>query len=124
MGDGAVDEDIQKAIIQLKAKTISSNQQKSLLNAQIDALSKQIRRSELVAQEITSLPDGVNTYCSVGRMFIQKCIPDLVSELQTQREDYSKSIESLKKKLDYVNESLADAQQGLRDLISAKQQRM
>ncbi|VDD82773.1 unnamed protein product, partial [Mesocestoides corti] len=55
-------------IIQLKAKTISSNQQKSLLNAQIDALSKQIRRSELVAQEITSLPDGVNTYCSVGRM--------------------------------------------------------
>ncbi|KAL5961490.1 Box C/D snoRNA protein 1 [Taenia solium] len=123
MGDSAVDEDIQK-IIQLKGKTAASNQQKLLINAQIDALSKQIRRSELVTEEITSLPDGVNTYSSIGRMFIQKSIPDLVRDLSLQSEEYNRTIGSLKKKLDYVNKSLADAQQGLRDLISAKQQRM
>ena len=55
---------------------------------------------------------------------MQKSIPDLVSELSSQREEYNKTIESLKKKLDYVNKSLTDAQQGLRDLISAKQQKM
>ncbi|KAL5103222.1 hypothetical protein TcWFU_001998 [Taenia crassiceps] len=62
MGDSAVDEDIQKS------KTVASNQQKLLINAQIDALSKQIRRSELVKEEITSLPEGVNTYSSIGRI--------------------------------------------------------
>ncbi|EUB60281.1 Prefoldin subunit [Echinococcus granulosus] len=124
MGDGAVDGDIQKAIIQLKNKTAASNQQKLLINAQIDALSKQIRRSELVTEEITSLPDGVNTYSSIGRMFIQKNVPDLVRDLSSQSEEYKRTIESLKKKLDYVSKGLADAQQGLRDLISAKQQKM
>ncbi|VDM34058.1 unnamed protein product [Hydatigera taeniaeformis] len=124
MGDGVADEDIQKAIVQLKNKTAASNQQKHLINAQIDALSKQIRRSELVTEEITSLPDSVNTYSSIGRMFIQKSVPDLVKDLSAQREEYNRTIESLKKKLEYVNKSLADAQQGLRDLISAKQQKM
>ncbi|KAH9278456.1 Prefoldin subunit 1 [Echinococcus granulosus] len=112
------------AIIQLKNKTAASNQQKLLINAQIDALSKQIRRSELVTEEITSLPDGVNTYSSIGRMFIQKNVPDLVRDLSSQSEEYKRTIESLKKKLDYVSKGLADAQQGLRDLISAKQQKM
>ncbi|VDO09733.1 unnamed protein product [Rodentolepis nana] len=123
MGDGSVDEDIQKAIIQLKAKTASSNQQKAIINSQIEALSKQIRRSELVTQELHSMPEDVNAYSATGRMFIQKSIPDLITDLATQREEYSKTVEALKKKLDYVNKSLADAQQGLRDLISAKQQK-
>ncbi|KAM3172246.1 hypothetical protein ACTXT7_014958 [Hymenolepis weldensis] len=124
MGDGSVDEDIQKAIIQLKAKTASSNQQKAIINSQIDALSKQARRSELVTQELNSVPEDVNTYCATGRMFIQKSIPDLIADLASQREEYNKTVEALRKKLDYVNKSLADAQQGLRDLISAKQQKM
>ena len=50
------------------AKTAASNQQKAVINAQIDALSKQIRRSELVTEEITSLPEDVNTYSAIGRM--------------------------------------------------------
>ncbi|VUZ52071.1 unnamed protein product, partial [Hymenolepis diminuta] len=69
------------------------------------------------------MPEDVNTYCATGRMFIQKSIPDLVADLASQREEYNKTVEALKKKLDYVNKSLADAQQGLRDLISAKQQK-
>lgn len=48
----------------------------------------------------------------------------MVADHSTQREEYNKTIESLKKKLEYVNKSLTDAQQGLRDLISAKQQKM
>ena len=55
--------------MQLKAKTVASNQQKVVINAQIDALSKQIRRSELVTEEITSLPKDVNTYSAVGKMY-------------------------------------------------------
>lgn len=54
--------------MQLKAKTMASNQQKGFLNAQVEALAKQIRRSELVTEEIKSLPEGVNTYSSTGRM--------------------------------------------------------
>ena len=38
-----------------------------------------------------------------------------------QRKEYKATIEYIKKQLDYVNKGLADVQQGLRGLISAKQ---
>ncbi len=55
--------------MQLKAKTAMSNQQKGFLNAQIEGLLKQARRSELVTEEIKALPEGVNTYKATGRMY-------------------------------------------------------
>nr|VZI22333.1 unnamed protein product [Spirometra erinaceieuropaei] len=90
----------------------------------INALNTQIRRSELVTEQVKELPDRTNTYSSVGRMFIQKSVSEIISELTDQRKECQRNVESLQAKLDYVNKGLQESQQGLRDLISLKQQKM
>uniref|UniRef100_A0A0X3NZM4 Prefoldin subunit 1 n=1 Tax=Schistocephalus solidus TaxID=70667 RepID=A0A0X3NZM4_SCHSO len=124
MSEKGMDPDIQKAVIELKNKTTQANQQIGFLNAQINALNTQIRRSELVTEQVKELPDGTNTYSSVGRMFIQKSVSEIISDLADQRKECQHNVESLQAKLDYVNKGLQEAQQGLRDLISLKQQKM
>ncbi len=50
-------------------KTIETAQRVKVAQAQIQSLKFTIKRSELAEQEISKLPDGTNTYQSVGRMY-------------------------------------------------------
>lgn len=50
------------------AKKVETSQRVKLAQGQIQALKVAIRRSELTEEEVGELPDGTNTYQSVGRM--------------------------------------------------------
>lgn len=57
-----------QAFSELMAKKVETSQRVKLAQGQIQALKVAIRRSELTEEEVGELPDGTNTYQSVGRM--------------------------------------------------------
>ncbi|CAH8632364.1 unnamed protein product [Schistosoma rodhaini] len=63
------DPDVKKAIEAHRQKTVTANQQFSILNSQIESLNIKFRRSQLIESELVTLPGDVATYKACGRIY-------------------------------------------------------
>ncbi|THD19185.1 putative prefoldin subunit [Fasciola hepatica] len=111
----------QQAIEAHRQQTITANQQIAILNAQLDGMNVKHRRSELIEQELNTLPEDVVTYKATGRMFIKRSIPVILEGLLQERTIITENIDLLKNNREAVNKSLAESKEALRELLNAKQ---
>ncbi|KAA0189408.1 putative prefoldin subunit [Fasciolopsis buskii] len=117
-----VDPDVKKQAIEAhRQQTITANQQIALLNVQLDGLNVKHRRSELIEQELKTLPEDVVTYKATGRMFIKRNIPAILEGLLQERASIIENIDLLKNNREGVSKSLAESKEALRELLNAKQ---
>ncbi|VDP87003.1 unnamed protein product [Echinostoma caproni] len=116
-----VDPDVKKAIEAHRQQTITANQQIAILNAQLEGLSVKHRRSELIEQELKTLPEDVVTYKATGRMFIRRDIPVILEGLLQERSSITENMELLKNNKEAVSKSLAESKEALRELLNSKQ---
>lgn len=115
------DPELKKAFEELQIKMISTRSQMKLIGIQSEQFKRQIQHSKLTEQEVTQLDDTVNMYEGIGRMFVLCNKKRILQNLDEKTKSYQNKIENLEKSKDYLEKSLKDSENSLRELISIKQ---
>ncbi|GFS46018.1 prefoldin subunit 1 [Trichonephila inaurata madagascariensis] len=120
MSGKTVDLELKKAFQELQAKVLDTTQKLKLADLQIDSLSKTIQHAQLTQQEIKSYPSDTNMYNGVGRMFLLTSSDDIVKML-TEKIDTSRTkIKDLETSKAYLERSMKDSEENLRELVASK----
>lgn len=61
-------------------------------------------------------------YMSVGRMFLLTDLDNMRSELKSKQDKCDKAIELLEKKKEFLQKSLKDQEDGLRELVQQRKE--
>ncbi|KAK3091350.1 hypothetical protein FSP39_019174 [Pinctada imbricata] len=101
---------------------ITSTQQIKISEAQIETLKRTIQHSRLVDHEINSLPDHTRLYEGVGRMFILQPATVVKKNLGNKAKAAEEKIKSLESTKQYLEKSIKESEDNLRELVSSKQQ--
>ncbi|XP_034312615.1 prefoldin subunit 1-like [Crassostrea angulata] len=117
-----VDLELKKAFQELQVKMVTSTQQIKVSDAQIDQLKRSIKHSELVEHEIGALPDSTRLYEGVGRMFILQPHDSIKKNLANKKKGAEEKIKNLETSKSYLEKSIKESEDNLRELVMSKQQ--
>ncbi|KAI5788075.1 Prefoldin [Pyronema domesticum] len=110
-------EALQKLMQDIESKAAFSQQQLQIVREQMALKAREIRVSQLTAQELTKVPEGTKTYESVGKMFVREDISDLQARLKKEEASLKDDIESLKKKQIYLETTFTNATSNLQAIL-------
>merc|ERR1712142_802309 len=116
------DMELKKAFAELQTKMVTSSQQIKMSELQIEQLKRQIKHSQLVEQELAQVPATTRCYEGVGRMFILEPIDKIKENLAKKTEVSESKIKSIETNRTYMEKSLKESEDNLRELIISKQQ--
>ncbi|XP_013405108.1 prefoldin subunit 1 [Lingula anatina] len=116
----AVDMELKKAFQDLQSKMIQTTQQLKMSDMQVEQLKRQIQHSKLVEQELKTLPEGVNTYEGVGRMFICQPVETIKSNLGEKVKNAEAKIKTIETNKQYLERSIKESEDNLRELVLSK----
>lgn len=117
-----VDLELKKAFQELQVKMVTSTQQIKVSDAQIEQLKRSIKHSELVEHEIGALPDSTRLYEGVGRMFILQPHDSIKKNLANKKKVAEDKIKNLETSKSYLEKSIKESEDNLRELVMSKQQ--
>lgn len=116
----AVDLELRKAFVQLQAKMVESSQKIQLIEAQMQGLNRVRMHVEITQQEINSLKPTTRTYESVGRMFILTDLPEVKTNLKARQAVAQKKISDLENSKTYLERSLKESEDNLREMVQLR----
>nr|ALS04453.1 prefoldin subunit 1 [Acartia pacifica] len=116
----APDLELKKAFTELQMKMIESKQKIKLTDMQVDSLKRQIAHAMLTDQEIGALPEGTKVYESVGRMFLLSDIKTVREGLDAKQGVCKDKIKNLESSKTYLEGSIKESENNLRELITQK----
>ncbi|TGJ85992.1 hypothetical protein E0Z10_g2731 [Xylaria hypoxylon] len=90
---------------EVETQAIASQQQIAVTRTQQAAKQREMRMAQLTRTEISSLPADTNVYEGVGKMFISLPVADMKSKLETQMKELEGDVETLGKRLHYLEVS-------------------
>ncbi|GFT74171.1 prefoldin subunit 1 [Trichonephila clavipes] len=120
MSGKAVDLELKKAFQELQAKVLDTTQKLKLADLQIDSLSKTIQHAQLTQHEIKSYPSKTNMYNGIGRMFLLTSSDDIVKMLTEKIDSSRTKIKDLETSKAYLERSMKDSEENLRELVASK----
>ena len=120
IGGGGPDLELKRAFGELQQKMVETQQKMKLSDLQIENLKRTITHSQLTAQEIGSLPDQTPVYESVGRMFLLSTKDDIDKMLDRKQDTCKEKIKNLEGNKKYLEKSIKESENSLRELIVAK----
>jgi len=120
IGGGGPDLELKRAFGELQQKMVETQQKMKLSDLQIENLKRTITHSQLTAQEIGSLPDQTPVYESVGRMFLLSTKEDIDKMLDRKQDTCKEKIKNLEGNKKYLEKSIKESENSLRELIVAK----
>ncbi|GFS30326.1 prefoldin subunit 1 [Nephila pilipes] len=121
MSAKGVDLELKKAFQELQAKVLDTTQKLKVADLQIDSLTKTIQHAQLTQQEIKSFPSDTNMYNGIGRMFLLTSPNDIVKMLSEKIDTSHKKIKELETSKTYLERSMKDSEENLRELVASKQ---
>ncbi|GFR24438.1 prefoldin subunit 1 [Trichonephila clavata] len=121
MSAKGVDLELKKAFQELQAKVLDTTQKLKLADLQIDSLTKTIQHAQLTQHEVKSYPSDINMYNGVGRMFLLTSSDDIVKMLTEKIESSRTKIKDLETSKAYLERSMKDSEENLRELVASKQ---
>jgi len=116
------DPELKKAFMELQSQLNDTNQKLRIADVQVEGLKKQIIHSQLTDTEIQDLGSNVRVFESVGRMFLLTDIPTVRKNLTAKIEKSQEKINLLQSNKEYLEKSLAESQNNLREMIKLRQQ--
>ena len=116
-----VDMELKKAFEELQVKIVNNRNQMKVIASQTEQLKRQIQHSTLTLAEIQQLSESVRMYEGVGRMFCLSDKPKVLKSLEEKSKLCETKIAAFEKSKEYLDKNLKDSENGLRELISAKQ---
>nr|CAD7456023.1 unnamed protein product [Timema tahoe] len=109
-----------KAFIELQQKMLETTHKLKMADVQIDGLKRSIQHAQLTDKEISSLDPDTRTYESVGRMFILTDVVEVREHLQKKAENWSDKIKTLENNKSYLERSLKDSENNIREMVQQK----
>ncbi|KAA0184923.1 hypothetical protein HAZT_HAZT004143 [Hyalella azteca] len=116
------DIEIKRAFVELQTQMNETNQKLRIADVQVEGLKKLIIHSQLTDTEIQNLGSSVRVFESVGRMFLLTDIAEVRKNLASKVEKSQEKIKSLQSNKEYLEKSLQESQNNLREMIKLKQQ--
>eukprot|EP00800_Vazella_pourtalesii_P006635 TRINITY_DN18689_c0_g1_i1.p1 TRINITY_DN18689_c0_g1~~TRINITY_DN18689_c0_g1_i1.p1 ORF type:complete len:121 (+),score=41.34 TRINITY_DN18689_c0_g1_i1:115-477(+) len=118
------DEDIRKALSDHQAKVIDSVQKINMAESQMENLQRVVTYSGLTSEELKTLPEGVNVYECVGRMFFLQPVDEIQRILVEKKTNAVTKIENLKANKTRLEKGMKDSEEHFRDLLEQKKSQM
>ncbi|KAL1587045.1 hypothetical protein WHR41_04209 [Cladosporium halotolerans] len=110
-------EKLQQLLQEIDAKATFSQQQLVLVRQQLASQARKKRMLELSTAEIDALPKDTKVYNGVGKMFVNTTTQDVKSDQAKDAEAVVKEIDNLKKKENYLEQTLKNSQEHMEALF-------
>lgn len=118
-----VDMELKKHFEELQAQLVDTRVKMKQIDVQMDSQKKLIQHSTITKSEITGLPNDVRTYESLGRMFVLRKKSEVEEMLDSKISSGTERIQSLETNKKYLETSLKERENSLRELVSQKLQK-
>lgn len=119
----AVDLELKKHFEELQAQVVDTRVKMKQIDVQMDQQKKQITHSTITKSEIAGLPEDVRTFESLGRMFVLRRKSEIEEMLHGRITSGNERIQSLESNKKYLETSLKERENSLRELVSQKLQK-
>ncbi|KAK8785698.1 prefoldin subunit 1 [Amblyomma americanum] len=116
-----VDMELKKAFQELQIKMIDTTRRLRIADMQIESLRKAVRHAYCTGEVLSEAPSGTKMYQSVGRMFVAADFDDIMSSLDVKMKTCDEKIKSLENNKAYLEKSLKESENNLREMIIQKQ---
>lgn len=113
--------ELKKAFMELQQKMQNTNQSIRLSDMQIETLKRQIHHATLTDKEIQAVPAETRVYDGIGRMFILNDVQNVRKNLEKRQASHKEKIAKLESNKQYLEKSLKESENNLRELIKTKQ---
>ena len=115
------DMELRKAFVELQTKMVETKQKMRLSDLQIENLKRTSTHAGLTEQEIAALPEETRLYESVGRMFLLSSRPEVTKRLSEKQSSCKDKIKTLESNKEYLERSMKESENALRELVQQKQ---
>ncbi|XP_003744425.1 prefoldin subunit 1 [Galendromus occidentalis] len=114
------DMELKKAVKELKQKMIESRRKMNIAEMQVNQHKVLVQKNALIKNVISSYPDESRMFESVGRMFMLSNKKDSLTRLDERSKLAREKIETLEGNQKYLEKSLKDSENNLREMIASK----
>ncbi|RWS23545.1 prefoldin subunit 1-like protein [Leptotrombidium deliense] len=118
----AVDLELRKQFQELQAQLLETRAKMRQIDAQMEVLRRNCQRSKLTQIEVKNFATDVNAYESIGRMFVKKPKSEIEAILEKSIEANNMRITKLEETKVYLENSLKERENSLREFIAQRQQ--
>ena len=101
---------------------IATTQQLKMSDLQIESLKRQITHAKLVEQELQGLSKTTHTYQGVGRMFLLQPVDVIQEGLREKVKTNEDKIKSIETNKSYLERSIKESEDNLREMVLSRQQ--
>ncbi|KAL3665446.1 hypothetical protein V7S43_009481 [Phytophthora oleae] len=88
------------------------------IEAKLQAYSRQKKRLALVEREVADLPEGTNTYRSIGKMFLQTDREENAGAMKSEEKHVDEQVSSLEARKNYLNRQKQSVQDNITELLA------
>ncbi|KAF8499208.1 Prefoldin [Russula emetica] len=113
------DDTLRKILIQIQQTAVQSQRALTVTRQQVSNKERERRILQLTMTEIGQTEDSVNVYRGVGKMFMMVPRSTMEKDLKNQERALTDDINSLGKKVKYLEKQFNDAQSQLRDIFNS-----
>ncbi|KAJ3090239.1 hypothetical protein HK102_004330 [Quaeritorhiza haematococci] len=115
------DEQVRKVFIETQAKLTEYSRQLGLVKSQLQVRDRERRINDLTSKELSALDKDVNTYKSVGKMFVLTDVNVLLKELKVRKDDADRECKSLERAATKIERDIVDCQGHLKEMLRKRQ---
>ncbi|XP_030555562.1 prefoldin subunit 1 [Drosophila novamexicana] len=117
-----MDMELKKAFAEMQVNKLETTKKINMIDMKCDMVKTGKQKYTLTEKSTSNLTDDTRVYMSVGRMFLLTDLDNMRSELKSKQDKCDKAIELLEKKKEFLQKSLKDQEDGLRELVQQRKE--
>ncbi|EDW88837.1 prefoldin subunit 1 [Drosophila yakuba] len=117
-----MDQELKKAFTEMQINKLETTKKINMIDMKCDMVKTGKHKYQLTEKGTSSLSDDTRVYQSVGRMFLLTDVQNMREDLKAKQEKCDKAIELLEKKKEFLQKSLKDQEDGLRELVQQRKE--
>ncbi|EDW76314.1 prefoldin subunit 1 [Drosophila tropicalis] len=115
-----MDMELKKAFTEMQINKLETTKKINMIDMKCDMVKTGKHKYQLTEKGTSDLSDDTRVYLSVGRMFLLTDVQNMRDELKVKKEKCDNAIELLEKKKEFLQKSLKDQEDGLRELVQQR----
>lgn len=116
-----VDMELKKAFAELQVKLAEGKKGIRECDIERDMLTYQRRKAALTMEELSSLPPQTPAFATLGRCFVSQTLDEATTGIGQEMEKADAAIAALDKRKDYLQKSIKEQENNLRDMVTQRQ---
>jgi chaperonin cofactor prefoldin len=109
---------IAKELQELQPQFQKIQREMEQIDGKLAAYARQKKRLALVEHEVNELPEGTNTYRSIGKMFLQTSSDENVATMKSDAKRVDDQVASLDARKNYLNRQKQSVQDNITELLA------